>query len=125
MAGWHQTYEKFEFASPEWVDMLRGLITEGLDGKDLRGIEFTLTGEPISFPAVACQANVSVSLLYGHAELAGRISDVRNRQRQAGVERAWRLPGPLARHRAEPASRSRQHPRTSPPARPRSGDPTR
>ena len=49
-------------------------------------------GEPISFPAVARQANVSVSLLYGHAELAGAIGDARNRQRQAGAERAWRLP---------------------------------
>jgi hypothetical protein len=45
MAGWHQTYEKLEFASPEWVDMLRGLIIEGLDGKDLSGLEFTLCEE--------------------------------------------------------------------------------
>jgi DNA repair exonuclease SbcCD ATPase subunit len=49
-------------------------------------------GQPISFPAVARRANVSVALLYGHAELAGRISDARNRQRQAGAQRAWRLP---------------------------------
>jgi chromosome segregation ATPase len=50
------------------------------------------SGEPISFPAVARRANVSVSLLYSHADLAGRISDTRDRQRQAGIERAWRLP---------------------------------
>ncbi len=49
-------------------------------------------GEPINFPTVARRANVSVSLLYGHAELARRISDARDRQRQAGAERAWRLP---------------------------------
>ncbi len=49
-------------------------------------------GEPISFPAVARRANVSVSLLYSDPALAGRISDARDRQRQAGADRAWRLP---------------------------------
>jgi chromosome segregation ATPase len=50
------------------------------------------TGEPISFPAVARRAGVSVSLLYADADLAARIAAVRDRQRQAGRERAWRLP---------------------------------
>ena len=50
------------------------------------------TGEPISFPAVARRAGVSVSLLYADAELASRIATARDRQRQAGRERAWRLP---------------------------------
>jgi chromosome segregation ATPase len=50
------------------------------------------TGEPISFPAVARRAGVSVSLLYADAHLAARIAAVRDRQRQAGRERAWRLP---------------------------------
>ena len=50
------------------------------------------TGEPISFPAVARQAGVSVSLLYADAELASRIATAHDRQRQAGRERAWRLP---------------------------------
>jgi ABC-type transporter Mla subunit MlaD len=50
------------------------------------------TGEPISFPAVAHHAGVSVSLLYAHPELASRIATARDRQRQAGRERAWRLP---------------------------------
>jgi hypothetical protein len=50
------------------------------------------TGEPITFPAVARRAGVSVSLLYADAELASRIATARDRQRQAGTERAWRLP---------------------------------
>lgn len=50
------------------------------------------TGEPISFPAVARRAGVSVSLLYADADLAGRLSDARSRQQVAGSERAWRLP---------------------------------
>lgn len=50
------------------------------------------SGEPITFPAVARRAGVSVSLLYADAELASRIAIARDRQRQAGTERAWRLP---------------------------------
>ena len=50
------------------------------------------TGEPMSFPAVARRARVSVSLLYADAELAGRIAAARDRQRQAGRDRAWQLP---------------------------------
>jgi chromosome segregation ATPase len=50
------------------------------------------SGDPISFPAVARRATVSVSLLYGDAELAGRIAAARDRQRQAGRDRAWQLP---------------------------------
>ena len=49
-------------------------------------------GEPISFPAVARRAGVSVSLLYADAELASRLTEARSRQRDAGRERAWRLP---------------------------------
>lgn len=50
------------------------------------------SGEPISFPAVARQAEVSVSFLYANRELAGRIATARDRQRQAGRDRAWQLP---------------------------------
>ncbi|MGH8992346.1 MAG: DUF6262 family protein [Acidimicrobiia bacterium] len=50
------------------------------------------SGEPITFPAVARRARVSVSLLYADASLAGRIATARDRQRQAGTDRAWRLP---------------------------------
>ncbi len=50
------------------------------------------TGEPISFPAVARRAGVSVSFLYADRELAGRIAMARDRQRQAGWDRAWQLP---------------------------------
>jgi chromosome segregation ATPase len=50
------------------------------------------SGEPISFPAVARRAGVSVSFLYADAELAGRIATARDRQRQAGRDRAWQLP---------------------------------
>jgi hypothetical protein len=45
MAGWHEVYDKFEFASPEWVDMLRGLIVERLAEQDLRGVNFVLCEE--------------------------------------------------------------------------------
>ena len=44
------------------------------------------TGEPISFPAVARRAGVSVSLLYADPQLASRIATARDRQRQAGRE---------------------------------------
>jgi len=50
------------------------------------------TGEPITFPAVARRAGVSVSLLYADEDLASRIATVRDRQRQAGNDRPWRLP---------------------------------
>ncbi len=49
-------------------------------------------GEPITFPAVARRAGVSVSLLYADPALAGRLSEARRRQRGAGADRAWRLP---------------------------------
>lgn len=49
-------------------------------------------GEPVSFPAVARRAGVSVSLLYADHALAARIAEARDRQRQAGKDRAWRLP---------------------------------
>ncbi|TWP32182.1 DUF6262 family protein [Leekyejoonella antrihumi] len=50
------------------------------------------SGEPISFPTIARRADVSVSLLYSDSELAGRIAEARARQRQAGHDRAWKLP---------------------------------
>lgn len=49
-------------------------------------------GEAITFPAVARHAAVSVSLLYADPDLSSRIAAARDRQRQAGTERAWRLP---------------------------------
>lgn len=49
-------------------------------------------GEAISFPAVARHAGVSVSLLYTDPDLAARIATGRDRQRQAGAQRAWQLP---------------------------------
>ena len=49
-------------------------------------------GESVTFPAVARRAGVSVSLLYADSELATRLSEARSRQREAGLERAWRLP---------------------------------
>jgi hypothetical protein len=51
VAGWNEEYEKFEFASPEWVDMLRDLIVDGLAGKDLSGIDFTVCEEYTNPPA--------------------------------------------------------------------------
>jgi uncharacterized coiled-coil protein SlyX len=50
------------------------------------------SGEPITFPAVARRAGVSVSLLYADTTLSVRIATARDRQRQAGTERAWRTP---------------------------------
>lgn len=50
------------------------------------------TGEPVSFPAVARRAGVSVSMLYADTELAGRLTQARSLQRDAGQQRAWRLP---------------------------------
>jgi chromosome segregation ATPase len=52
----------------------------------------TEAGEAIGFPAVARRAGVSVSLLYADRDLLARIADARGRQRQAGTERAARLP---------------------------------
>jgi chromosome segregation ATPase len=40
----------------------------------------------------ARRAGVSVSLLYADAGLSSRIATARDRQRQAGTERAWKLP---------------------------------
>jgi chromosome segregation ATPase len=55
-------------------------------------ISFEQGGEPVSFPAIARRAGVSVSLLYSDPELASRIATARDRQRQAGRTRAWQLP---------------------------------
>ena len=52
----------------------------------------TSSGEPITFPAVARRAGVSVTLLYTDEELARAITTARDRHRQAGRDRAWRLP---------------------------------
>jgi hypothetical protein len=49
-------------------------------------------GEPVTFPAIARRAGVSVSLLYADPDLAARITAARDRQRQAGQQRAWQLP---------------------------------
>jgi uncharacterized coiled-coil protein SlyX len=54
--------------------------------------EMEQSGEPITFPAVARRAGVSVSLLYADTTLSVRIATARDRQRQAGTERAWRTP---------------------------------
>lgn len=50
------------------------------------------SGEPISFPAIARRAGVSVSFLYSDPQLAARIAAARDRQRQAGLQRTWHLP---------------------------------
>ncbi|MGH9088795.1 MAG: DUF6262 family protein [Acidimicrobiales bacterium] len=50
------------------------------------------SGEAVTFPAVARRAGVSVSLLYADSEISTRIAIARDRQRQAGPDRAWRLP---------------------------------
>jgi len=50
------------------------------------------SGEPITFPAVARRAGVSVSLLYGDPELSRLVAALRDRQHQAGRDRAWSLP---------------------------------
>ncbi len=52
----------------------------------------TPTSRSGAFPAVARRAEVSVSLLYADPDLTARIAAARDRQRQAGRERAWRLP---------------------------------
>jgi uncharacterized coiled-coil protein SlyX len=49
-------------------------------------------GEAITFPAVARRAQVSVSLLYADPAVSSRIAAARDRQRQAGADRAWRRP---------------------------------
>jgi len=50
------------------------------------------TGEVITFAGLARRAGVSVSLLYADRELAAKVAEGRDRQRQAGSDRAWRLP---------------------------------
>lgn len=50
------------------------------------------SGEPITFPAVARRAGVSVSFLYADTALSSCIAGARERQRQAGSDRAWQLP---------------------------------
>lgn len=50
------------------------------------------TGEAITFAGLARRAGVSVSLLYADKGLAAKVAEARDRQRQAGSDRAWRLP---------------------------------
>ena len=62
-------------------------------GRALAALQaMTEASEAIGFPAVARRAGVSVSLLYADRDLLARIADARDRQRQAGAERAARLP---------------------------------
>ncbi len=81
MAGWHEVYEKFEFASPEWVDMLRDLIVAGLADKDLSGIEFTLCEEYTDPPAHLLRPGSSTIGLYvrianGEVEVVNDVLDI-------------------------------------------------
>lgn len=62
----------------------------GLHLSDLRAM--LETGEAITFAGLARRAGVSVSLLYADRDLAARVAEARDRQRQAGSDRAWRLP---------------------------------
>lgn len=77
-------------------DALRQARRRDSEAKRRRAAEALATmvgaGESISFPAVARRAGVSVTLLYADVELARAVGDARDRQRQAGRERAWRLP---------------------------------
>lgn len=50
------------------------------------------TGEPVTFRALASRAGVSVSFLYADTNLAQRVAEARDRQAQAGRDRAWHLP---------------------------------
>lgn len=54
--------------------------------------DMAAAGEPINFPAVARRAGVSVTLLYADQTLAAGVAEARDRQRQAGRDRAWKLP---------------------------------
>jgi len=49
-------------------------------------------GEVVTFAGLARRAGVSVSLLYADKDLAAKVAEARDRQRQAGSDRAWRLP---------------------------------
>ena len=50
------------------------------------------TGEPVTFAALARKAGGSVSLLYADVDIATRVAEARDRQRQAGRDRAWKVP---------------------------------
>ncbi len=79
------------------------------------------TGEPITFPAVARRAQVSVSLLYADAE-SRRAHHERARSTASSRRRTSLAPAcPLAGHRAKSAHRVRQHQRTGPAPRRGSG----
>jgi len=54
--------------------------------------DMATAGELINFPAVARRAGVSVTLLYADQTLAAGVAEARDRQRQAGRDRAWKLP---------------------------------
>lgn len=45
MHGWPEVYEKHEFAAPDWIDMLRGLILDAVRDQDLSGVDFVLCEE--------------------------------------------------------------------------------
>jgi hypothetical protein len=46
-----ETLKKYEYGSPEWVGMVRGLVEEGLAGEDLAGITFSFCEENTDPPA--------------------------------------------------------------------------
>jgi hypothetical protein len=80
MAGWGEVFEKFEFASPEWVAMLRDLIVTGLAGQDLSGIEFIICEEYTNPPAHLLRPGSSSIGLYvrianGEVEVVNEVVD--------------------------------------------------
>jgi hypothetical protein len=106
MAGWHQAYEKFEFASPEWVDMLRGQILEGLAGKDLSGMEFTLCEEYTNPPEHlrrpgSSSIGVCIRIANGEVEVANEVVDTATKKMVCDYEwakrYAMRFPDPELR----------------------------
>jgi hypothetical protein len=108
MAGWHEVFEKFEFASPEWVDELRVQILKGLAGKDLSGIEFTLCEEYTNPPAHLRQPGAATIGLYvrianGEVEVVNEVIDVATKKMVCDYEwakrYAMRFPDPELRER--------------------------
>jgi hypothetical protein len=78
--GWPEVYEKFEYASPEWVAMLRDLIVEHLADEDLSGVEFALCEEYTNppehlLPEGAASIGLLISVHDGKVEVTTDVVD--------------------------------------------------
>jgi ketosteroid isomerase-like protein len=92
--GWPEVYDKFEYASPEWVDMLRGLILEGVAGEDLSGVSFALCEEYTNPPEHLRRAGsdtigLTIRVANGQIRVTDQVTDASETTKKLVCDYEW------------------------------------